>query len=237
MSRSSRTSGRLVERFGDSWSARLTGRPVRGLELQGSHAHVHSPEHRAGRRTRPGEVERLRAVGGSDRGATRSTGCVEWAHTSEADGFFVFSSASWPKVHGPRGRSSSPLSVRADRAAGGRADLGFRSLRPHLENSILGITRWTVHTAGYGSSVAPRLGAGWRLRRSSRSRYGRHRRGRGRVVRRRVQIYGRGSFLELDRWGSAQRRRRPMHRMGRYGAAAGCDDARSIEARHDARRM
>jgi len=26
----------------------------------------------------------------------------------------------------------------------------FRSLRPHLENSILGITRWTLHTIGYG---------------------------------------------------------------------------------------
>ena len=26
----------------------------------------------------------------------------------------------------------------------------FRSQRPHLDNSIFGITRWTVHTAGYG---------------------------------------------------------------------------------------
>ncbi|HXI19871.1 MAG TPA: hypothetical protein VNH46_02220, partial [Gemmatimonadales bacterium] len=26
----------------------------------------------------------------------------------------------------------------------------FRSIRPHLENSILGITRFTLHTVGYG---------------------------------------------------------------------------------------
>ena len=45
----------------------------------------------------------------------------------------------------------SPLPVRADRAAGRAAGPGFRSLRPHLENSILGITRWTIHTAGYGA--------------------------------------------------------------------------------------
>ncbi|MDQ3223679.1 MAG: hypothetical protein M3Q75_09460, partial [Gemmatimonadota bacterium] len=37
-----------VSRFGDSWSGRLTLRPVSRLELQGSHARVHSPEHRPG---------------------------------------------------------------------------------------------------------------------------------------------------------------------------------------------
>ena len=36
---------------------------------------------------------------------------------------------------GPSGPKSSAIS-------------DFRSLRPHLENSILGITRWTIHTAG-----------------------------------------------------------------------------------------
>ena len=35
-------------RFGDSWSGRLSVRPVDGLEIQASRAHVHSPESRPG---------------------------------------------------------------------------------------------------------------------------------------------------------------------------------------------
>ncbi|HXI20229.1 MAG TPA: hypothetical protein VNH46_04050, partial [Gemmatimonadales bacterium] len=39
---------RFGGRFGDSWSARLTLIPLRGVELSGSRAKVHSPEHRPG---------------------------------------------------------------------------------------------------------------------------------------------------------------------------------------------
>ncbi|HEX3233785.1 MAG TPA: hypothetical protein VHR41_06285 [Gemmatimonadales bacterium] len=39
---------RVGHRFGDSWSARLTFFPLERLEVQGSHAQVHSPEHRPG---------------------------------------------------------------------------------------------------------------------------------------------------------------------------------------------
>ena len=31
----------------------------------------------------------------------------------------------------------------------------FRSLRPHLDDAIVGITRWTVGTAGYGLRLPP----------------------------------------------------------------------------------
>ena len=37
-----------LSRLGDSWSGRITLYPLQGLELQGSHADVHSPEHRPG---------------------------------------------------------------------------------------------------------------------------------------------------------------------------------------------
>jgi hypothetical protein len=37
-----------VSRFGDSWSGRVTVLPTPGVELQGSYARVHSPEHRPG---------------------------------------------------------------------------------------------------------------------------------------------------------------------------------------------
>ncbi len=52
----------------------------------------------------------------------RTTGyaMVEWARTSEAEGFFVFTSRAGGRCMDP-GPPPSPLSVRADRAAGGGA--------------------------------------------------------------------------------------------------------------------
>ncbi|MGH7754326.1 MAG: hypothetical protein ACREN5_16085, partial [Gemmatimonadales bacterium] len=35
----------------------------------------------------------------------------------------------------------------------------FRSVRPHIDDQNLGITRWTVHTIGYGLSLSPTRGA------------------------------------------------------------------------------
>jgi hypothetical protein len=143
---------RIGGRFGDSWAGRLTGEPVAGLELQGSHAHVHSPEHRPGAGTDQmkwslsarwdGVLERRPAYA-----------LVEWARTSEAGGFFVFSSLL---AEGAWGVGRHRLYYRFERTERPEEERisNFRSLRPHLENSILGITRWTIHTAGYW---APRL--------------------------------------------------------------------------------
>jgi hypothetical protein len=138
---------RLGGRFGDSWSARLTLRPIQGLELQGSHAHVHSPEHRPG--------------AGIDQSkwslSTRWTGPVagkplyammEWARTSEAGGFFLFHTLL---VEGAWSLGRHRLQYRFERTERPEEERtsAFRSLRPHLENSVLGISRWTVQTVGY----------------------------------------------------------------------------------------
>ncbi|HEU5303942.1 MAG TPA: hypothetical protein VFU40_04800, partial [Gemmatimonadales bacterium] len=78
-----------VSRFGDSWSGRLTLWPTAGLELQGSRARVHSPEHRPGAGT---DQSKWSLSGRWTRQLSGSLvyGLVEWARTSEADGFFVF---------------------------------------------------------------------------------------------------------------------------------------------------
>jgi hypothetical protein len=147
---------RIGGRFGDSWSGRLTGTPVTGLELQGSFARVHSPEHRPGAGT---DQDKWSVSARWDRTVGRYPvyGMVEWARTSEAGGFFVFHSllgeGAWSsgrhRLYYRFERTERPEEERIS---------NFRALRPHLENSILGITRWTVHTAGYslqGAAIGP----------------------------------------------------------------------------------
>jgi len=139
-------------RFGDSWSLRLLVHPLHGLELQGSRAKVHSPEHRPGAGT---DVFKWSISGRMDRefGASRAYAMAEWARTTEANDFFRFESilaeGAWQwGSHRPYYRFE-----RTDRPEDMRTLDLFRSVRPHLENAILGTTRWTLHTLGYRFSV------------------------------------------------------------------------------------
>jgi hypothetical protein len=142
----------LLRRFGDSWSARLTLLPVAGIELSASRAKVHSPEHRPGAGTDAWKwhlAARLdRAVAGG-----RAYLLAEWARTAEARDFFVFRSllleGGFDKgLHQPYYRFEQ-----SDRPEDLRISDPFRSLRPHLENSITGITRFSLHTLGYACRV------------------------------------------------------------------------------------
>ncbi len=142
-----------VARFGDSWSARLTLFPVAGVEVSGSRARVHSPEHRPGAGT---DAWKWHASVRLDREAIggRMYGLAEWARTEEANGFFVFKSLLVEASY----RRSAHLGYyrfeRSDRPEDLRELDPFRSIRPHLENSILGTTRFTLHTLGYGYEIA-----------------------------------------------------------------------------------
>lgn len=145
---------RISNRFGDSWAARLTVLPVDGIELSGSRAKVHSPEHRPGAGT---DAQKWHLGARVDRavGSTRVYALAEWARTEEAEGFFVFRSvlaeAAWQlRRHQPYYRFE-----RTDRPEDLRELDLFRSVRPHLENSILGITRFTLHTVGYSYTFTP----------------------------------------------------------------------------------
>lgn len=137
-----------LERFGDSWAARLTVVPRPGVEAQVSRAKVHSPEHRQGA---AGDNWKWSVSARWDHavGRTPVYGLVEWAHTSELNGFFTFNSflveaASTLGRHRPYARLE-----RTERPEEQRVLDPFRAQRPHLENSILGITRWTIATTGY----------------------------------------------------------------------------------------
>jgi hypothetical protein len=91
----------------------------------------------------------------------------------------------------------------------------FRSLRPHLENSILGTTRWTTHTAGYEVMALRR--SGLEVRPLAEVTYARVAKVGGGVIDV-EELYG-----GRDLWSLALGIRisagGAMHRMGRYGAA------------------
>lgn len=138
-----------LSRFGDSRSIRLLVHPMTGVEVQGSHAVVKSPEHRGGAGSDNYKWSTSIRV---ERPLLGGTGYLlgEWAHNSEFDGFFKFRSwlaeGAWT-----RGRHRPYLRYEnTDRPEEGRTQDPFRGIRPHLENSILGATRWSVTTAGYG---------------------------------------------------------------------------------------
>ena len=139
-----------LSRFGDSWAARLTLRPASGFEWQASTALVHSPEHPGGAGP---DARKWSSSLLADRpiGSARFYGLAEWARTSEAEGAFVFHSVLLEAAlttgrHHPYYRFE-----RTERPEETRTfDDPFRTVRPPLDNSLLGITRWSIHTAGYG---------------------------------------------------------------------------------------
>jgi hypothetical protein len=215
-----------LSRFGDSWAARITAFPLTQLEIQGSHAQVRSPEHRPGfgldqskwslSARWAGLVEQLPLYA-----------LVEWARTSEADGFFVFHSllaeGAWT-----RGRSRLHYRFeRTERPEEARTLSPFRSLRPHLENSILGRTRWTIHTAGYAMQVDDHSGLLGALPFVELS-YGQVADVGGGLFDVR-SFYGKTSFWSFS-LGVRLRLGMPVHRMGRYGVMH--DTARATEKHH-----
>jgi hypothetical protein len=137
-----------LDRFGDSWAARLTLAPRPGLELQGSYASVHSPEHRGG--AGPEQVKwSASARWLRTHGRTRIYALAEWARTSEAQGFFVFRSALVEAAvsvgpHRPYVRLERTERPEEERVS------DYRSTRPKRDDAVLAITRWTIATLGYG---------------------------------------------------------------------------------------
>jgi hypothetical protein len=219
-----------LSRFGDSWAARLTLRPALGLEWQVSTAAVHSPEHRPGAGT---DARKWSSSLRADRQLGRADlyGLAEWARTSEAGGAFVFNSvllegALTTGRHEPYYRFE-----RTERPEETRTLDPFRSVRPLLDNSILGITRWSIHTAGYRVRfrTTRRLGLEPFLEVS----YGRIAKVGGGLFDP-ATFYGRDSFrsgsvgLRLD-WGMRG------HRMGHYGVLMETMDMPAMSVRDDAR--
>jgi hypothetical protein len=217
-------------RFGDSWSARATLLAAQSLEFQGSHAQVHSPEHRPG----SGTDQTKWSVSGRWDGRVRGDpvyGLIEWEHTSEAAGFFAFES-----VLGEGAWTIGPSRLyyrfeRTDRPEEERGVRRFRSHRPILENSILGTTRWTIHTAGFGWQFTPV--AKFTTFPFLEVSYGTIGSVGGGLFDPQT-FYGKTSFWSFN-LGARLNLGMPMHRMGRYGVAQ--DTAHSMEMEHSGQHM
>ena len=220
-----------MSRLGDSWSGRLTIWPLPRLELQGSHALVHSPEHRPG----AGPDQSKWSVSGRWAGRVgggRIYGLAEWARTSEAEGFFVFRSVLLEGAWTGRHHRLYYRFERTERPEEERVT-PTRSRRPHLENSIVGTTRWTIHTLGYGFQGLPRRS--WvRGEPILEISFGPIRSVGGGLFDP-VSFYGKTSFWSVSagvRLGLGT----PMQRMGRYGVAqdTAVDDVSHQHGTHDA---
>jgi hypothetical protein len=193
--------------------------------LQGSHADVHSPEHREGFGTDQSKWSASGRWTGSLRGSP-AYALLEWAQTSEADGFFVFDSflgeGAWTMGH----HRLLYRFERTERPEEQRLVDPFRSARPHTENSILGITRWTIHTAGYGYAL--RLADLIESLPFVEASYGKIAKVDGGVFDPGL-FYGKDSFWSLS-VGARLALGMPMHRMGRYGVAQ--DTAAATDHQH-----
>jgi hypothetical protein len=216
-------------RFGDSWAARLTLLPAAGVELSGSRAKVHSPEHRPGAGTDAwkwhvaARVERALAGG-------HLYALAEWARTEEGEGFFVFRSllaeVAWLRgTHRPYYRFE-----RSDRPEDLRTVNLFRSDRPHLENAILGTTRFTLHTIGYLHDRAFAAGR-LRLQPFVEGTFGRMRTIDGGLLTPEL-LYGGTSVRSLAA-GLRMSWRIGGHRMGRYGGLLAPGSAAEHGSHHD----
>jgi hypothetical protein len=213
-----------ISRLGDSWSGRLSVWPIPQLELQGSRAHVHSPEHRSGSGTDQSKWSLSGRWDGQVSGFP-VYGLVEWARSSEADGFFVFHSVL-AEGAGTVGRHR--LHYRFERTERPEEErvTPTRSRRPQLENSILGTTRWTIHTLGYSFAGLP----AWRSARAEplvELSYGRVRNVGGGLFDPQ-SFYGKTSFWSISA-GVRLDLGMPMHRMGRYGVAQDTANGSAME--------
>ena len=145
------------DRIGDSWSARLTGY-YKGLEMQGSVAHLESPE-----QPRGGGLDHRKVSTSVRYESENRYALVEWARTKELDGSttaFTFSSAL---AEGSLTRNRVTLVLRAERTERPEEERllnVFRTPRPHSDLSILGRTRWDVLSAAASRSyVIRRIGS------------------------------------------------------------------------------
>ncbi len=201
-----------MERFGDSWAGRLTLVPHAGVEAQVSRAHVASPEHRDG--AGPAH-EQWSASLRWDRPASRLApyALVEWARTETSDGFFVFHSVLAEAALRLRRHRLYARFEQTERPEEQRVS-DFRTRRPPIDDSLLGITRWTIYTVGGAlemGRVADAIGVAAVLEAS----YGRAAEVGGGIFDPEV-YYGRATVLSLT---LAFRARLGFegHRMGRYG--------------------
>jgi hypothetical protein len=209
-----------LARFGDSWAVRGFWWPAAGLELQGSYARVQSPEHRpgAGPESRKGSVSARweREVRG-----VNTYALAEWAGTTEADGAFRYATGLVEAAGTVGAHRLSYRFERTSRPEEERETDLFRAPRPHLDDNIVGRTRWTLHTVQYAYRVGLAGGRAGAVPFVEVTVGG-------------VAEAGDGLFDPVSFYGSTRVRTLtagvrldvggPMRRMGRYGVIEARDD-------------
>jgi hypothetical protein len=216
-------------RFGDSWAARLTLFPLRGVELQGSRARVAAPELPVGTRSEhrkwsaSARFERSRPAAGE-------YALVEWARTGEhfgpGESVYDFRTLLAEASALRRGVELAARYEWTTRPEEERLSDPFRSPRPHSDVQLLGETRWGIATArvALAGSGAPAVRARPFLELA-----------RATVAKRfATQVFDPVDFYGANRLWSVSLGVRleagSMHeRMGRYGAAVATLPAAGIE--------
>ncbi|GLC26621.1 hypothetical protein [Roseisolibacter agri] len=232
-----------ARRFGEAWAGRATLLPLElagrarragpgALELSASHAWVPSPEEPTGvgldqRKSslaaRWATADRAASDGAVTDSAAGGYALLEWARTDEVRGArraFRYQSvlaeaSAWRPVLG----TPVALAARAERT--GRPEEErlldpFRTVRPHFEQNVLGITEWRILTLA--ASVRPRAG---RLRLAP---FVEAARAEPRALVRPSAFQPQLFYRARVQWTLAAGVRlglgRPHGRMGRYGVAA-----------------
>lgn len=134
-----------LDRFGDSWAARLTVLPAAGLEFQASHAWLESPEFPDG----GGWDQRKWSVSSRYERAGMYV-LAEWKRTTEIDrgtNVFSFGSILAEAMMDFDGWRPALRVERSERPEEQRLADPFRTPWPHFDNHVLGITRWTIVSA------------------------------------------------------------------------------------------
>jgi hypothetical protein len=205
-----------VWRFGDSWSTRLTIRPAEGFELQGSLAKVREPENRAGGVL---DVHRASASVRWEKNTGWGTRYVlaEWARTSEFSGTLLFHSLLAEAMVRHGRWSAAYRYERTERPEEERLFDPFHTMRPAPDNSIVGISRWTLHSV-HLSGDAWSTKRGVRLTPFAELTVGAVRKVGGGIFDP-VALYGSNNVQQLS-LGLAFDFGMRDHRMGRYGVLA-----------------
>ena len=136
-------SGFSTRRFADSWSARLTARPAARMELTASYAHVSSPEFYD-----PQGFHQWKAHASLRWTDRMSYALLEWARTREGEvdaRGFTYSSVLGEVKHTARWTEIAARVELSDRPEESRRS-PFRTQRPAIDFSLLGVTRFVTST-------------------------------------------------------------------------------------------
>jgi hypothetical protein len=144
-----------LDRFGDSWSVRLTTYPMAGLELQVSHALLESPEQPRGNSL----DQRKLSVSARYERTNDDVGhyvLAEWARTGELDEGTQVIALPTALVEASMRRGEWRVGARLERTIRAESDRSngiFRTQWPASDERHWGMTRWVIATVNASRTI------------------------------------------------------------------------------------